>query len=109
MPTKKLGPAHRSLMTAANDQYHGVASINEYGEISHAHALAQVLLDSGEATTQAQAVQLAACELIHVIRIARGEMINRKARKLLVAKAQQGQAPAFHAFAPHADRGPELT
>lgn len=98
MPKKILGPAHRSLMTAANDQYHAVASINQHGEINHAQAVAKVFLDSGEATTQAQAVQMAADEVAHVTRIARGEMVNRQARKMLDAKPPLAPVPGTARF-----------
>lgn len=91
MPKKPLGPAHRSLMTAANDQYHAVVSVNDHGEINHAHAVAQVFLESGAATSPAQAVQMAAEELAHTTRIVRGEMVNRKARKLLESQAEKAQ------------------
>jgi hypothetical protein len=98
MPKKTLGPAHRSLMSAANDQYHAVVSMNKHGEISHAQALAQVFLENGEAGSQAQAVQMAAQEVAHVTRITRGEQVNRQAHKLLDTKAQQGQAQGLSRF-----------
>jgi hypothetical protein len=98
MTKKTLGPAHRSLMTAANDQYHAVASINQHGEINHAQAVANVLLNTGKATTQAQAVQMAANEVEHVTRIANGEMVNREARKLLDAKPPLAPVPGTGRF-----------
>lgn len=88
MTKKPLGPAYSSMMPAANDQYHAVVSVNTHGEILHAQAVAQVFLNSGEATSQAQAVQMAAAEMAHTIRITRGEQVNRQARQLLDAEAQ---------------------
>ncbi|RYG55058.1 MAG: hypothetical protein EON56_06250 [Alphaproteobacteria bacterium] len=105
MLNKKLGPAYRSMMTAANDQYHAVASINTHGEIRHAHAVAQVLLEQGYAKNQAQAVQLAADEVARTGRLARGEQVNRKAHIVLKAETQERQA---RVTAPAAGNGFDL-
>jgi hypothetical protein len=77
-----------TLMTAAKDQYHGEASIEAYGAIRHANALAEVFVRSGEATDQAQAVYLASAEIAHLNRVARGETVNRDARMMLDEKSE---------------------
>lgn len=92
MPRKTLGAPYRSMMTAADDHYHAVRSINAHGEIAHANAVAQQLLKSGSATTQAEAVWMAAQEISHTQRIARGEMVNRAARQALDKRARDHAA-----------------
>ena len=81
-------PNISSLMTSAKDQYHGEASIKTYGEIRHAHALAKAFLRNGEATNQAQAVQLASAEIAHINRVAHGETVNRDARMMLTEETE---------------------
>ncbi len=88
MPPKTLPAPYRSVMTAADDHYHAVRSINTHGEIAHANAVAQELLKSGTAATQAEAVRIAADEVSHTQRITRGEMVNRAARKTLDKRAR---------------------
>ncbi|UIF86090.1 hypothetical protein [Cupriavidus sp. UYPR2.512] len=88
MPRKTLPAPYRSMMTAADDHYHAVRSINIHGEIAHANAVAQEFLKSGAATTQAEAVRMAADEISHTQRLTRGEMVNRAARKTLDKRAR---------------------
>lgn len=89
MHRKTLPSPYRSMMTAADDHYHAVRSINAHGEIAHANAVAQELLKSGAASTQAEAVRMAADEVSHTQRITRGEMVNRAARKALDKRARE--------------------
>jgi len=92
MPRKTLPSPYRSMMTAADDHYHAVRSINTHGEIAHANAVARELLKSGTASTQAEAVRMAADEVSHTQRITRGEMVNRAARKALDKRAREEAA-----------------
>ena len=89
MPIKTLPSPYLSMMKAADDHYHAVHSINTHGEIAHATAVAQELLKSGAATTQSEAVRMAADEISHTQRITRGEMVNRAARITLDERARQ--------------------
>ena len=89
MPRKTQPSHYLSMMTAADDHYHAVRSINIHGEIAHANAVAQELLQAGTAATQADAVRMAADEVSRTQRIARGEMVNRAARKALDKRARE--------------------
>jgi len=92
MPRKSLPSPYRSVITAADDHFCAVRSINAYGEIAHANAVAQEFLKSGAAATEADAVQMSAEELRHTLRISRGEMVNRAAQKALDKRAREKSA-----------------
>ena len=86
MPHKKS--PYTGMLSAANDHYHGVKSINEHGAIDHARKLAQIFLRDGKASSPEEAVSLANREIQRLEENSRGEQINRQARMELDAELQ---------------------
>lgn len=77
---------YTGLYTAGNNHYHGVKSIAEFGAIAHAHSLAQVLLQSGKAATEEEALSMANSEVQRLQWNDEGFQGNRIARDKLRAK-----------------------
>lgn len=77
-----------SVTGAGLDHYHAVKSMNENGAIAHHGALARVLLNSGDAKSEADAVSMASTLIMQVHAIDRGELRHREARLLLDADAR---------------------
>jgi len=83
---KTLNPPHTSVMPATLDHYHAVTSIRRYGPIKHAAAFAQVLLDTGEADLEAEAVAMASAEIARAHRVDKGILPNRLAHQRMQAE-----------------------
>ena len=75
-----------SLMPATLDHYHAVQSIRTFGAIKHASAVAHVLLATGHAHSQSEAVFMAKEEVARVERIDQGILVNRLAHQQLQAE-----------------------
>jgi hypothetical protein len=85
---KPLSP-YAGMLNAANEQYHGVCSINQHGEINHAHKLAEIAMREQLVSTEQQAVAWANQEIQRLHANIEGDKIHRTARDELRAEAQQ--------------------
>jgi hypothetical protein len=83
-------PPYAGMMNAGLEQYHGVCSLNEYGEIAHARKLAEIALREELVTTEREAVVWANHEVQRLHVILEKTKVHRMARTELKAEAQQG-------------------
>jgi hypothetical protein len=86
-----LGSPYTSIYTAGNDQYHAVASINEFGPIQHANALAKVLVEQKAAKDEWEALQMAHCSVKQAKVLANGGQCHKLARARLQQEAKRQQ------------------
>ncbi|MFM0350670.1 hypothetical protein [Paraburkholderia sp. RL17-347-BIC-D] len=84
-----LGSPYGNMLTAANDQYHAVCSINKHGPGKHQRALEQVYLEQGITNDPWEAMNMANWEVNKTRRVQAGEQTNRKARQVLDAKERK--------------------
>lgn len=89
-PKSALSSPYASMLPAANDQYHAVCAIQEFGVVRYAGALAAAFMETGVARSELDAVALAHHEIDRTFRIAEGVLVNRIARQ----KLQKDRAPA---------------
>lgn len=60
---KQKLPPYAGMMNAGLEQYHGIRSLNEHGEIEHARKLAEIALREERVSTQREAVAWANHEI----------------------------------------------
>lgn len=87
---KPLSP-YAGMLNAANEQYHGVCSINQNGEIAHAHKLAEIAIREQLVSTEQQAVAWANQEIQRLHANIQGDKIHRVARDELREEVRQQQ------------------
>lgn len=78
-----LGKTGRGVLTAANDTYHGVKSLEENGAIAHSAAYARVLVAEGKAKNEDDALVMANQEVQRLRGSMDGEQLNRAVRMAL--------------------------
>lgn len=83
-----LEKPYGKMLQRANDFYHGCTSIRKHGVMEHTKQLAEVFLESGDATDPVEAMYMAIGEVQSIQRIARGMLPNREAHQGLNAKKQ---------------------
>ncbi len=86
--SKHISP-YTGMYTSANDHYHGMRSIHEFGAIAHASKLAQVYLREGQASNEKEAVLLANKEIQRLHDNTEGFQAHRMARDELRDELQQ--------------------
>lgn len=91
---RNLGSPYASVFTAGNDQYHAVASINEYGPINHTNALAKVLVEQKAAKDEWEALQIAHYATKQAKALANGEQYNKLAHERLKQEAKKQREKA---------------
>jgi hypothetical protein len=89
-----LGSPYASIFTAGNDQYHAIASVNEYGPIKHANALAKIFVKRKAAKDEWEALQMAHCAVKQAKSLANGEQYNKLAHALLKQDAKEQREKA---------------
>jgi hypothetical protein len=96
-----LGSPYTSIYTAGNDQYHAVASINEFGPIKHANSLAKVLVEQKAAKDEWEALQMAHCSVKQAKALANGEQYHKLAHTRLQQEAKRQREQAGPAVFPN--------
>jgi hypothetical protein len=86
---ENLGSPYTSMLTAGNDHYHAVCSINKYGAIAHTHALARLYVKRQLASDEWEALEMARMAVNQTRRLASGEQLNKEAHAELKATAKQ--------------------
>jgi hypothetical protein len=86
--TEKM-PPYTGMMNAGHEQYHGVCSLNEHGEITHARKLAEVALREKLVNTEQEAVAWANHEIGKLHSNIKKSKVHRIARMELRAEAKQ--------------------
>jgi len=99
---ENLGSPYASVFTAGNDQYHAVASINEFGPIKHTSSLAKVLVEQKAATDEWEALQMAHCSVKQAKALANGDQYHKLAHARLQKEAKQQREQAGPAVFPNA-------
>ncbi|MFS0756526.1 hypothetical protein ABC383_17770 [Noviherbaspirillum sp. 1P10PC] len=95
-----LGSPYASMLTAANDQYHAVTSINKFGPIEHSRAVATILLNQQAAKDEWEAVTMADTLLKHARALAENKQVNKLAHELLKGEAKEKSKSALRLDSP---------
>jgi hypothetical protein len=56
-------PIDRGVFNAANNQYHGIESVKQFGALAHANQFARVLLREGKVASEEEALSVANFEV----------------------------------------------
>ena len=78
-----IGKTGRGVLTGANDTYHGIKSLKENGAINHAAAYARLLVTTGKAKNEDDALVMANQEVQRIRGSMEGEQLNRAVRMTL--------------------------
>ncbi len=76
---------YASMMPAAKNQYHGIASVNKFGAIQHGHAIAQCLVARGDAPTELDALVQATHMVQQLEAVSQGALLHKEAHERLLA------------------------
>lgn len=101
---ENLGSPYASVFTAGNDQYHAVASINEFGPIKHAASLAKVLVEQKAAQDEWEALQMAHSSVKQAKTLANGDQYHKLAHARLQQEAKRQREQAGPVVVPNAGR-----
>jgi hypothetical protein len=101
---ENLGSPYASVFTAGNDQYHAVASINEFGPIKHAASLAKVLVEHKAAQDEWEALQMAHSSVKQAKALANGDQYHKLAHARLQQEAKRQREQAGPVVVPNAGR-----
>ena len=88
-----LGSPYGSMMSAAQNQYHAVKSINKFGAISHAAELARQYVEHHIVTNEIDALTLAQASVMQVRLQADGVNLHQKAHEVLKQRTKTQNAP----------------
>jgi hypothetical protein len=95
-----FGNPYANAWISTSEHYHAVSSLNDFGPIEHARALAHQLLVHGRAANEWEALAMAAAQVQGVRQIVDGERLHRAARRQLEAEramTRNGHAPGVPA------------
>jgi hypothetical protein len=101
---ENLGSPYASVYTAGNDQYHAVASINEFGPIKHTAFLAKVLVEKKAAQDEWEALQMAHSSVNQAKALANGDQYHKLAHVSLQQEAKRQREHAGPVVVPNASR-----
>lgn len=92
----KKQPVDRGVFNAANNQYHGVESVKEFGALAHANKFARILLREGKVSTEEEALSIANFEVHRLRWTIEGFQGNRMARDELRLERKVREAQFGH-------------